>query len=155
VPAAGRVPTGSASQTGSPTAASPQPTSVQQEVEAAVRNYYAELTRAAGTLDTRQLRRMALTSCSCLGSARAIERVAAKRHRYSAAVWSVRSVRVEEVVGSAALVTVRYVVSAFAVLDRNSRVIERFPRRRATHSLSLVLVEDRWLMGSVVALENR
>src|SRR5215203_2157406 len=67
----GTLPTRSQSPT--PTTTSASPDTPEEEVEAAVRAYYAELTRAAQTNETEQLRAMVTRRCPCYRPIRVIE----------------------------------------------------------------------------------
>jgi hypothetical protein len=64
------------SDTPTPTSssASPTPSTPEQEIEAAVRAYYAELQRAAQTNDTSVLKTMSTKGCPCYRPVRVIDR---------------------------------------------------------------------------------
>ncbi|HEU4911516.1 MAG TPA: hypothetical protein VFV76_06430, partial [Actinomycetes bacterium] len=56
----------------------PTPDTPEEQVEAAVRAYYAELTRAAQTNDTSRLRTMTTKGCPCYRAVKVIENNEAK-----------------------------------------------------------------------------
>src|SRR3954466_8045993 len=55
------------------TTPTPTETPVAEQVETAVRAYYAELTRAAQTNDTSKLKTMLMKSCPCYRAVRVID----------------------------------------------------------------------------------
>src|SRR3954470_20944028 len=60
------------------TTASPTPTTPQAQIEAAVRAYYAELTKAAQTLDTTEIAKRSTKGCPCYGVVRGIDEIRRK-----------------------------------------------------------------------------
>jgi len=82
----------------SPTSSSPSPTpqTIEEEVEAFVRDYYAELTRAARTGDASRLRTMTTKGCPCYRAARVIERGAQQGERAVGIEWKIQSLRVHD-----------------------------------------------------------
>jgi len=141
----------------STTTSSPTPTKLtpEQEVEAAVRAYYAELTRAAQTNDTSKLKTLIHKNCPCAGSARSIDETAKRGLMTRSAAWTVRSIDVHDVTAGAAAAEVRYDVSAFSVHEEDGTVVDRYPKRSAHVDLSLVLLDGRWVLANVFDLEPR
>jgi hypothetical protein len=144
------------SDTPTPSSSTPTPsaTPVEQQVEAAVRGYYAELTRAAQTLDTRELKKLTLKGCPCAGASRSIDRTRSDKRRIPDAKWRVTSVHAHDVIARSAGAEVRYSVSAYTALAANGRVLNRFPSDRRHLDLSLIRVGDRWLLANVFDLEG-
>jgi hypothetical protein len=134
------------------TTPSPTETPVEQQVEAAVRAYYAELTRAAQTLDTTNLKTLAEASCPCSGSAKSIDSTRKSGHRIPKASWTVRKLRVHDVIARSAGVEVWYRVASYTVLDGNGQVINRFPKRDKHVDLTLLNEGDRWRLSNVFDL---
>ena len=100
-PPAGAVDTPTPSvQSSTPTPTTPTP--VEQQVEAAVRAYYAELTRAAQTKDTSRLKTMSRTGCPCSGSVRSIDKTRKIGHKIPDAAWTVESSKVHDVIAHSA-----------------------------------------------------
>ncbi len=137
------------SDTPAPTSSSPSPSplTVEQEVEAAVRAYYAELTRAAQTNDPSALRALTTKVCPCYRPVRVISRNAKRGLTTPEAAFSVSSIRVHDLEGRSALAEVRTSDSAYKVLDREGAVVGEVPARE--HFLDLTLVEevdDRWIV---------
>jgi hypothetical protein len=145
-PKAGGLPTESPSPTSA--TSSPSPDTPEEQVEAAVRAYYAELTRAARTNDTSKLRRMSTQGCPCFGYVRAIDETSQKNQRTPDAAWRVKSVRVHELQPNSALAQVKYTVDSYAVVSRTGEVIRRFPEQRGNVDLSLVLSQGDWIISN-------
>lgn len=121
----------------------------EDEVEAAVRAYYAELTRAAQTNDTSELRAMTTTVCPCYRPVRVIERNQAMGRRTPDASFQLAKVRIHDLEGRSALAEVKTIEEAYKVLGESNRVVGRVPARR--HLLDLTLVQDdteRWIIAN-------
>ncbi|MGZ4609691.1 MAG: hypothetical protein ACXV2H_05495, partial [Actinomycetes bacterium] len=88
-------------QTSSPAVTTSAPTRsatpVEAQVEAAVRAYYAELTRAAQTNDTTELKRLLNRTCPCYRAVRVIEAGATRGETTPDAAWHLDRVRVHDV----------------------------------------------------------
>jgi hypothetical protein len=136
------------------TTASPTPATVEDEVESAVRAYYAELTRAAQTNDTRKLRTMTTRGCPCFRPVRVIDRDAQRGISTPDARWTVDTVRVRDTAENSAEAEVRYRVSAYDVLNRTGRRVGHIDAQRSHLSLSLVKGADGWIIGNVFNLEG-
>jgi len=140
----------------SPTSSSPSPTpqTIEEEVEAFVRDYLAELERAAQTNDTARLKSMLTRSCPCFRAVRVINKYKQRGESAPDARISVRSVRVHDVLGRSAQVETRYNISRYNVLDRQGRVITAIPRRPYHVDLSVIASPDGWLISNVVNLQG-
>ena len=151
---AAKVPRSSASP--STTTASPSPTKLTpaQEVEAAVRAYYAELTRAAQTNDTSRLKKLIHKNCPCYGAVRSIDATANRGRTTPDAAWTVREVKVHDVTEGLAGAEVRYTVHAYASRDGSGKVINRFPQQDAHFDLSLVRSDGKWILSNLFNLEG-
>jgi hypothetical protein len=147
----GTLPTRSPSPT--PTTTSASPATPEEEVEAAVRAYYAELTRAAQTNDTEQLRGMVTRRCPCYRPIRVIESGAERGEITPDAEWTVTRLRVHDVEPGTALVEVEYEVSAYDVVDTSGDVLGHVGGQRSHFDLSLVKTGSRWVISNLVNLE--
>jgi hypothetical protein len=134
--------------------ASPRPMTPEQEVEAAVRAYYDELTRAAQTQETARLKGMMTRGCPCYGYVESIERTRRRGESAPAAAWSLRSVRIHHLEGATAAAEVEYRVEPYALLDGDGDEIRRFPARTGHVDLSLVNSSGNWVIGNVFNLEG-
>jgi hypothetical protein len=135
--------------------ATPTPTTPEQEVEAAVRAYYAELTRAAQTADTSGLRRIASPGCPCYGAVPAIEADARKGLKTPEAIWTVRAVNVHDIVRNTAAAQVAFDVNAYELVDEHGSAVSRIPARRERVDLSFVKQGGLWIATNVVDLGGR
>jgi hypothetical protein len=134
---------------------SPTETPVEQQIEAAVRAYYAELTRAAQTNDTSKLKTMLAKTCPCYRAVRVIDAGARKGQGTPDAKWTLDSVRAHDITGSAGVAEVKYRVTAYDVLDKSGRAIDRIGRHSSHFDLSLVQVDTRWIVANVFDLEGQ
>jgi hypothetical protein len=126
---------------------------VEQQVEAAVRAYYAELTRAAQTNDTTRLKSMIDKNCPCYRAVRVINAGARRGESTPDAAWTLKSVRVHDITGVAAVAEVKYRVTAYDVISRSGGVVDHIGRRRSHLDLSLIEKSDRWIVANVFDLE--
>ena len=131
---------------------SPTPTTVEAQVEAAVRTYYAELTKAAQTQETTRLKALVDKNCPCYGSAKTIDETAAQGRTTPKAAWTVQRVRVHDVIGQTAAAEVNYGVNSHDVLDSAGERVSRLPARSRHVDLSLVLNGDTWILTNVFNL---
>jgi hypothetical protein len=134
--------------------ASPSPMTPEQEVEAAVRAYYDELTRAAQTQETSVFKRMVTRGCPCFGAARAIDETRRNGHTTPDVTWTVDSIKVLEAHDGTALAEVRYTVSPYTVLDSQGEVVDRYSRQRGHVDLSFVRGPSGWVVGNLFDLES-
>jgi membrane-bound lytic murein transglycosylase MltF len=125
---------------------------VEAQVEAAVRTYYGELTRAAQTLRTEELKKLTSQGCPCAGSAKSIDRTRAKNRQIPQAKWRVQRVAVHDVIAKSAGAQVWYTVTAYEVLDSNGRVLDRLPKRVKHVDLSLLNTSQGWILANVFDL---
>jgi hypothetical protein len=132
---------------------SPTPTSTEEQVEAAVRAYYAELNRALQTNDVAKLKTLVDKNCPCYNAVQVIERNAMERERTPDAAFSLRSVRVHDVAGKTAAAEVKYSVSAYDVLDANDRVVTHIKKQSSHFDLSLVHTDSGWVLANLFDLE--
>lgn len=140
--------------TTSSSTASQSPATPEEEVEAAVRAYYAELTRAAQTNDTTDLKTMVTRGCPCYRPIRVIDDGAAQGQITPDAVWTIRSLRIHDIEGDTALADVRYDVSAYEVEDADGRVLGRVAAQSSHYDLSLVRGPSGWVIGNLFNLEG-
>ena len=137
------------SDTPTPTSssASPTPATPEQEIEAAVRAYYAELQRAARTNDTSELRGLTTRQCPCFRPVQVIEGNRKKGRTTPDATFGVTRVRVHNLEGRSAIVEVATSDAAYDVMDSSGTVIGRVSARN--HLLDLTVVRDddgRWII---------
>ena len=144
----------SPSPTPTSSSASPTPSTPEAQIEAAVRAYYAELTRAAQTNDTSQLATMVTRGCPCHGAVRAINRAKSAGRTTPDAAWSVDSVRVHDIDGETGLADVEYTVSAYDVLNAKGKIIADYPEEKSRVDLSLVASDGKWIIGNLFDLEG-
>lgn len=143
------------SPTATPTSstASPTPTTPEAQIEAAVRAYYAELTRAAQTNDTSKLKKMTSRACPCYRPVTVIEAGAKRGETTPEASWSVQSLRVHDLQGRSAVAEVKYGVTGYDVLDKDGDVIGSVPARKNHYDLSVVETSDgQWIIANVFDL---
>jgi hypothetical protein len=148
----GTIPT--PSPTESSTASTPTPTPVEAQVEAAVRTYYAELTRAAQTNDASRLKSMVMSSCPCYNAVKIIERNRREGETTPAARFTLRSAKVHDVNAKTAVAEVHYDVGAYDVLSRDGQVKTRIKAQSSHFDLSLLQVEGSWKVANVFDLEG-
>lgn len=151
---AGTLPSRTASPTPTTTSASPTPTTVEEQVEAAVRAYYAELTRAAQTQETAEFRRHVASGCSCARVADSIERVRKAGKSTPDVAWTVEEIVIKEMRDETAVAEVRYRVAPYEVLDAKGRVLKRYEAQRGHVDLSMVKGSRGWIVGNLFDLEG-
>jgi hypothetical protein len=133
---------------------SPSPTSTEDQVEAAVRAYYAELTRAVQTNDASMLKRMVARACPCYNAVKVVEGHAARGEMSPDTEYTLRSVRVHDVTGKLAAAEVRYRVNAYKVLDSSGNTIADIEAQRSHYDLSLAETKDGWIIVNLFDLEG-
>jgi hypothetical protein len=136
------------------TTPSPTATPVEQQVEAAVRAYYAELTRAAQTNDTSTLKTMVMKSCPCHNAVRIIEHNTQIGRTTPDATFSLHSVKVHDITGRAASAEVRYDVSGYNVFGADGTVKAHVAAQSSHLDLSLLDVGEAWLVANTFDLEG-
>jgi dihydropteroate synthase len=132
--------------------ATPTPTTPEQEVEAAVRAYYAELTRAAQTNDTTRLKQMIDRNCPCYGTVRALEAATSRGERTPDVEIRLRSVSVHDVIEGTSAAEVLYEVNSYNLLGSDGEVLNRVPARADHVDLSLIRTASRWIVANTVNL---
>jgi hypothetical protein len=133
----------------STTSASATPDTPEEQVEAAVRAYYAELTRAAQTNDTSVLKTMTTKGCPCYRAVRVIDRNKKKGRTTPNAEFGIQRIRVHDVDGATALAQVRTQEAAYQVFNARNRAIGQVPAR--SHFLDLSLIRTsagEWVVGN-------
>jgi hypothetical protein len=133
---------------------SPTPATPEEQVEAAVRAYYAELTRAAQTNDTTVLKTMTTKGCPCYRPVRVIERGAARGQITPDAEWTITSLNVHDIEDDLAVAEVEYRVTAYDVLDGDGKVLGRVNAQTSHYDLSLAKGPRGWVIGNVFDLEG-
>lgn len=136
------------------TSASPTPDTPEEQVEAAVRAYYAELTRAAQTQETSEFKRLVTSGCPCFRVATAIDRIRRLGQATPDAAWTVNKVKVKDLDDKTAVAEVDYSVAAYAVLNDKGLVVDRYPKQRGLVDLSFVLTDRGWIVGNLFDLEG-
>jgi hypothetical protein len=137
------------------TSASPTPTTPEEEVEAAVRAYYAELTRAAQTNDTSVLRTLSTKGCPCYRAVRVIDRNAREGERTPEASFELTFVSVRNVEGGTASVEVKTEDAPYDVLNGSNEVVDHIEAQTTHLDLSLIETTDnKWILGNSFNLEG-
>lgn len=148
----GKVPTKAAP---SPTSSSPSPTpqTIEEEVEAAVRAYFAELTRAAQAGDPDRLRGLTAKSCPCYNATRVIMRASQMGGRLDGAEWNVRQIRVHDIAGDTAQAEVKYDVTPYKVVDGSGKILASIKAESSHRDYSVIKGHNGWIITNVVDLE--
>lgn len=133
---------------------SPTATPIEQQVEAAVRAYYAELTHAAQTNNTSTLETMVMKSCPCHNAVRIIEHNTQVGRTTPDAAFRLHSVKVHDITGRAASAEVRYDVSGYNVLGPDGTVKAHVGAQSSHLDLSLLDVGQAWLVANIFDLEG-
>lgn len=129
--------------------ASPTPDTPEEQVEAAVRAYYAELTRAAQTNDTTKLRTMTTKGCPCYRAVKVIDRNTREGESTPDASFELTMVRIHDLEGGTALAEVKTRESAYEVVNSSNDVVDRVEAQSTHLDLSLVRSSDgRWIIGN-------
>ncbi len=141
-----------ASSTASP---SPSATTPEQQIEAAVRNYYAELTRAAQTQDTTVLATLSTRGCPCFNVVRGIREAKSQGLTSPDAAWTVSTVKVSGAKTRTASAEVEYIVSPYDVLKNDGSVQKHFDQQTGHVDLSMIRGSDSgpWIIGNLFDLE--
>src|SRR4051812_23010987 len=135
------------------TTASPTPTTPEAQIEAAVRAYYAELTRGIQTSNADRLRPLVTKGCPCFNAVTTIETNAAKGRRGPDARVNVHSIRVHDLDGRLALAEVHYDVNAYPLVNEKGQVLSRIPARSDLVDLSVVQNKSgQWIVANVFDL---
>jgi len=144
-------------QTASPSKASPSPTAtpVEQQVEAAVRAYYAELVRAARTSDTTALRPMLVKTCPCYRAVRVIDRNKRQGERAPDIAIALTSVKVHSVVARTAAAEIRTRDAAYRIVNKSGKTVDRIEASSTHLDLALIRLESgAWVVANFFNLES-
>jgi hypothetical protein len=137
-----------------PAPSTPSATSPAQQVEAAVRAYYAELTHAAQTNDTSVLKTLTTKGCPCYRPVRVINAGDKRGETTPDAVWTIDALRVHDIEDSTASAEVKYHVSAYDVI-KAGHVVDHIGAEHNHYDLSLVMQSTRsWIIANVFDLEG-
>jgi hypothetical protein len=134
---------------------SPTATPVEQQVEAAVRAYYAEIVKAARSNDTSRLRTMVAASCPCFRTVTVINRNRREGQRTPTLAIELQSVSVHDVIADSASAEVTTRDTGYDVLSRSGQVIEHIPEAKTHLDLSLVRSKsDVWVVANFFNLDG-
>jgi len=126
------------------TSAAPTPTASgpAAAVEAAVRTYYATLTKAAQRNDSSLLDGLVDAGCPCAAATQVIADNASRGQTTPDAAFVVQSVRPHDVEGSVAIAEVTYQASVYDVQETGGQVVSRVDAHRSHLDLSLVKSDE-------------
>jgi cytoskeletal protein RodZ len=136
------------------TSPSPSPTSTEDQVEAAVRAYYAELVRAGATNDASRLKKLVHESCPCYNAVKVIEGHAARGERSTDSNFDLQLVHVHDVTGKVAAAEVRYKVDAYLVVDSSGDTVAEIKAQTGHFDLSLAQTKAGWIIINLFDLEG-
>ena len=140
--------------TTSSTTATPTPsaTTPEQQVEGAVRTYYAELTKAAQTNDTTTLKTLTTKGCPCFRAAGVIDKNREQGETTPDASFVPTSVRIHDLEETTAGAEVRTEDSAYDVM-RDGEVVDHIAAVKTHLDLSLIKTTDgHWVIANEVNL---
>ena len=141
--------------TAAPTTSTPEPPTAEEEVEQFIRDYYAELTRAARTQDVSRLKKLSTRGCPCYVYVQAIRSSKSQGLTTPDVEWRAESVVVRVVNEADAVVGVQQVLEPYDALDRQGKVIEHYALQEAKVDFSLVKTNGGWIIGNTVNLDGR
>ena len=134
------------------TASATTATSPAQQIEAAARAYYAELTRAGESGDAAKLRTMIDPKCGCAKSLDYLASEARQGHRFTTK-YRVEAVKTHDVTADAGFATVTLSYAKSAVVDRSGKVVRSLPgETNAGRDLGFKREGDRWVLTQLVLL---
>jgi hypothetical protein len=149
-PPAGAVKTSTPTvQTTTPT---PTPTPVEQQVEDAVRAYYAELVRATQTNDTARLALLVSRGCPCYRSVEIIQDNRRRGRSGPGAAITVERVRAHDVISHTAGALVVFRAAAYDLVDRQGKVVGHVHAKSYRVDLSFVSTDEMWILNNVFNL---
>jgi predicted lipid-binding transport protein (Tim44 family) len=138
-----------------PAASTPTATSPAQQVEAAVRAYYAELTHAAQTGDASVLKTLTTQGCPCYRSATVIDRNARRGYQTPDASFNVVGIKVHDVEPKNAAAQVTTSEAPYDVIDKSDKKIGHVSARRSFLDLSLVQAPSgQWIIANEFDLKG-
>jgi len=148
------LPSDTPTPTRSSSSPSPSPETVEQEVEAAVRAYYAELQRAAQSSDTSRLREMVTPTCPCHRAVTVINKNRRQGETAPDSTIDLHSVQVRQVEGPTASAEVRFTASAYDVVNAAGDVVDRVAGLEGHWDLSVVRTpQGAWVIANLLDLE--
>lgn len=130
----------------------PSPTPVEQQVEAAVRAYYAELVRAKQTNDTAKLTLLVSKACPCYRSVGIIQDNRRRGRSGPDAQIKVEDVNTHDVIGDTAGAVVAFRAAGYNLVDRKGHVVSRIRARSYKVDLSFVSTNGAWILHNVFNL---
>jgi hypothetical protein len=164
-------PTGSASSTSresqtsqhgnSPTTSStPAPTSQgsgsrarEAEIEKAVRRYYAAISSAMATGDTRSLEEATTDDCSCARVVKSISTLRKEGKSFRGGTFHVNMVEVQDLFGRTAAAEVKYAVAPYDVLNDQGKVVNHYDAQENLVHVSLQEERGGWIVNNVFRLD--
>lgn len=152
---AGTLPSRTATPT--TTSASPTPTltTPEAQIESTIREFFAEVNKAAQTLDTSKLQTMSSRLCPCYGYVRVFRRVKKDKLNLDGAEWNVVSVRVHHLGSNYGFAEVRYVAEPYRVVDANGKVVDQYRRFRQHVDFTLLRTARGWTIENAVDIEGK
>jgi hypothetical protein len=152
----GDPPSAGAVKTPTPTveSSSPTPTEtpVDQQVEAAVRAYYAELVRATQTNDTTRLTLLVSRGCPCFKSVRIIKDNRRRGRSGPDAQIKIEDVQPHDVIAKTAGAVVAFQTAPYNLIDRQGNVVSHVRARSYKVDLSFVSTGGVWILHNVFNL---
>jgi hypothetical protein len=132
---------------------SPTPTSVEAQLEATIRAYFAASNEMFATGEVSKVREFSGASCPCRRISNNVEKVVSEGGRYEGAAYKVTSVNVHDVAGATAAVEVKADVKPYRVIARSGKVIEDSPGGHLHTDYSFVQQGTTWLIVNAVNLK--
>ncbi len=131
---------------------SPSPT-VEQQVEAAVREYFDAANHALATGDTTHLESLSLPGCGCRELVAFVKKTYASGLRPKSAAFEVGAVLVHDLVGATAAATAEVGMDEYDDVDSAGHVVMHYPAHHGNQDLSLVQHGVRWVISNAVRLD--
>jgi hypothetical protein len=133
---------------------SPSATTPEQQIEAAVRAYYAELLKGVQTSDASGLRPLVTKSCPCFSAVKTLDENRAKGLSGPDAELTLASVEVHDVEKKLAGAKVDYSVGAYGLVNSNGDIVQQIKARHDVLDLTLVLAPGgSWRIANVANLD--
>jgi hypothetical protein len=144
-------PTPSTAATSSPTESNPA--DPKAAVEAAVRAYFDAANIALSTGDTKRLRELTTSDCTCLRFASSLENLHGQGGTSRGASWHLKRIKVAfGVAPNQADVFVGSVFSAYQDLDASGSIIESVPEQQPYQDFIMQIEGGIWRVSDVDAL---
>jgi hypothetical protein len=134
--------------TESSTASTPTPTPVEAQVEAAMTAYLAAANDALVSGNTSRMEALSDPRCPCRALARKLRRVYGSGGRYEGAEYSIRTLKVHDIHGRAALAEVRADIAPYKVLNGSDKVTEDSKGGQLHTDFSLLVKEGSWIVAN-------